>query len=256
MRPLVLQILPLLLSALLLFSCKEKFEDFKVESPEDYIISLQSGKYITYRLDSLVFTQQGRSEETHSYQEKHLVNGQIADNLNRPSFRVYRSIRDLAGTQPWRPSGSYFITPLENSVEVIEDNLRTVKLISPVKEGTTWKGARFFGTEPYSSLYNFSNDDDPGIANWEFTIDSANQTIMLSGQTINDVVSLTAVNESINAPIIDTRAYATKSLLQEKFARGIGMIFQEYILWEYQPNPNGTPYKTGFGVKRSMIDHN
>jgi hypothetical protein len=27
-------------------------------------------------------------------------------------------------------------------------------------------------------------------------------------------------------------------------------------LWEYQPNPNGTPYRTGFGIKRTIIDHN
>ncbi len=254
MRPIVFRILPLLLPAFFLFSCKEEFEDFKVASAEDYSITLQPGKYITYRLDSLVFTQLGRSEETHSYQERHIVDLKITDNLNRPSYRVYRSLRDLAGTQPWRPSGSYLITPLENSVEVIEDNLRTIKLISPVKEGTTWKGARFFGTEPYASLYNFSNDDN--IADWDFTIDSENETIVLNSKTINNVVSLTAIDESLNVPITDARSYASKTLLQEKFAKGIGLIFQEYILWEYQPNLNGTPYKTGFGVKRSMIDHN
>lgn len=254
MRLKALQILPLLLPAFLIFSCKEEFEDLQVESSIDYSIVLQPGKYITYRLDSLVFTQQGRSEETHSYQEKHLVDSKITDNLNRPSFRVYKSIRDLAGTQPWRQSGSYFITPLEHSIEVIEDNLRTIKLISPIKEGTTWKGARFFGTEPYASLYNFSNDDN--IADWDYTIESAKETIVLNSKTINDVVSLTAINESLNVPITDTRSYASKTLLQEKFAKGIGLIFQEYILWEYQPNLNGTPYKTGFGVKRSMIDHN
>ncbi len=254
MRPIVFRILPLLLPAFFLFSCKEEFEDFKAASAEDYSITLQPGKYITYRLDSLVFTQQGRSEETHSYQERHIVDLKITDNLNRPSYRVYRSLRDLAGTQPWRPSGSYLITPLENSVEVIEDNLRTIKLISPVKEGTTWKGARFFGSEPYSSLYNFSNDDN--IADWDFTIESEKETIILNSQTINEVVSLTAINESLNVPITDARSYASKTLLQEKFAKGIGLIFQEYILWEYQPNLNGTPYKTGFGVKRSMIAHN
>ncbi len=138
------KILILLIPAFLLFSCKEEFEDLKIESPSDYSFALQPGKYITYRLDSLVFTQQGRSEETHSYQERHLVESQITDNLNRPSFRIYRSIRDLAGTQPWRQSGSYFITPLSNAVEVIEDNLRTIKLISPIKEGTSWKGARLY----------------------------------------------------------------------------------------------------------------
>jgi len=35
------------------------------------------------------------------------------------------------------------------------------------------------------------------------------------------------------------------------------MVFKDYIMWEFQPNIGGaTPFKTGFGVKMWMIDHN
>jgi hypothetical protein len=65
---------------LLAFGCKTEKQDLEVETIADYI-PLQTGKYITYRLDSLVFTNSGRREETHSYQEKHTVDAQIMDNL-------------------------------------------------------------------------------------------------------------------------------------------------------------------------------
>ncbi|MDB5196616.1 MAG: hypothetical protein JWP88_987, partial [Flaviaesturariibacter sp.] len=56
--------------------------------------------------------------------------------------------------------------------------------------------------------------------------------------------------------ITSVSAFASRSFARDKIAKGIGLISQEYILWEYQPNPNGTPYKIGFGVKRTILDHN
>ena len=43
----------------------------------------------------------------------------------------------------------------------------------------------------------------------------------------------------------------------EKYSKTIGLIYRQFILWEYQPNPSGPdPYNTGFGVTMWMIDHN
>lgn len=74
------------------FSCNEK-EEFVTEQLNEYI-PLQVGKYITYRIDSLVFTNFGRTIETRRYQVKEQVDAQITDNLGRPSFRIYRYLRD------------------------------------------------------------------------------------------------------------------------------------------------------------------
>ena len=53
--------------------------------------------------------------------------------------------------------------------------------------------------------------------------------------------------------------YGTSNLQVEKYARGIGLVYQELIMWEYQykvTNNADDGYKTGFGVKRRMINHN
>ena len=57
-------------------------------------------------------------------------------------------------------------------------------------------------------------------------------------------------------PYIDELPFGTTSYGVEKYAKGVGMVYQELLLWEHQPNPGGTPYKEGFGVKRTMNDHN
>ncbi|MGZ8537734.1 MAG: hypothetical protein ACXWV9_05680 [Flavisolibacter sp.] len=253
MRAIRLNYLLILFTALIIYGCS-KTEEFKTELISDYV-PLIKGKYITYQIDSTVFTNFGRNTETHTYEEKHIVDEQITDGLGRPSFRIFRFIKDI-GQQDWRSSGSYFITPLNNTLEVIENNLRFVKLAMPLTVTNTWKGNRYLPIEPYSQFYSFNNDLD--IDTWDYTINSSGETITLNGQAINDVLTVDGINDIINVPVTDAAAFGSISYQTEKYAKGIGLVFQEYILWEYQPNTSGAGggYKIGFGVKRSMIDHN
>ena len=251
MRPATIATTVLLIT--LLIGCKETKEDLTREAPADYL-PLKTGKYFTYRLDSLVFTQAGRGEETHYYEEKNVVDAQITDNLGRPSYRIFRYIRDTAATQAWQPAGTYFITVSNGTVEVIEDNMRVVKLVSPIKEGTVWKGNRYLSDDPYESKYSFSNDDN--MEDWEFSIKAAGETVKLGTKTFNNVITIQSIDESLNAPVTDTKAFGSKSFSEEKYVKGIGLIQQELILWEYQPPTSVSGFKVGFGVKRRLIDYN
>ncbi len=251
-----------LLVLVLFIGCTKETETCNTDSLSSYL-PLQTGKYITYRLDSTVFTQSGRKEETHTYQEKLEVAAQLTDNLGRPSYRLDRYIRDSAGQNAWSHAGATFITPLTNNIEVINDNLRVLKLTLPVKEGNTWKGFRYVssGTTnepegPYHSLYEFNDDNHIHLNDWDLTYGTKDERLTLNGQTIDSVVTVLGPDEASNAPVADPNSFGSRTYLADKYAKNIGLVYQELIMWEYQPNPNGTPFKVGFGVKRSMIDHN
>jgi hypothetical protein len=241
-------------------SCNDKTETFQTEQLSEYI-PLATGKYITYRIDSMVFTNFGRNTEIHKYQVKHIIEQQITDNLGRPSYLVYRYIRDSVNAQSWTPaqpwtaSGSYFITPLNDQIEVIEDNLRFIKLHMPIRDGNRWKGNKYLPTSPYWSLYTFSNDDN--MEDWDYFFDGDASTFSYKGINYADVYSIEEADESFNVPITDAGAYAARSRSVEKYAKNIGLVYRELELWEYQPNPGGSsPYKNGFGITMWMIDHN
>ena len=247
------------------FSCTRQVEEFQPgESSKDYI-SLQPGKYITYRLDSTVFTQQGRAEETHSYQEKVIIDAEMPDALGRPGYRVYRFIRDVNGTEPWVSSGTNYMLWANGNLEVTENNFKVLKLVSPVREGDSWKANRYitlspgssgFASGPYSPKYQFDNNRHIYLNEWDFTYESKGESIVLNGKTINDVVTVKGPDETGNIPVTDPGVFGSQTYVEYKFAKGIGLIYEEYILQEYQPNSGGSPYKTGFKVKRSMLDHN
>jgi len=238
---------------LLFFSCK-KADHFTNEPLSDYL-PLQSGKYITYRIDSTVFTNFGRNIEIHSYQVKHVIDSQITDNLGRPSYRIFRYTRDTAGTQPWVPTGSYFITPLSSDVELVEDNLRFIKLVLPIQQSYTWKGNAYLPPGPYETLFNFSID--VGMQDWDFTYNNFDSTLSFAGNNYSNVWTIQEANDSINVPITNPSAYASKTISVEKYSKNIGLVYREYVLWEYQPDPSGpSGYQVGFGIKEWMIDHN
>lgn len=250
MKPLI----PIALLLLTATGCKHDIETYSSESLPDYL-PLQVGKSIIYRLDSTVFTEFGRSEEVHYYQEKQEVAAQLTDNLGRISYRINRHLRDSAGAGQWQAVGNYLITPLEKTVEVVENNLRTVRLALPVKQDVAWRGNQYLPFAPYSTFYDFRSDTNFDPADWDFYYEAVAQTLELNGQTVSNIVTVKHIDEETasNGDIFLTG----KTYSEDKYAKGIGLVYQELVMWEREPNIGGSsPFKIGFGVKRVMLEHN
>lgn len=256
-----------LLCLLLLTACQDKQEvmdgyDYQPERLQE-LVPLEPGKYITYHLDSTVFTGLGLVREVHSYQEKNVIDAQITDAAGRPSYRVYRYLRDAAGTESWRSAGTYFITLTDNRLEWVENNRRVVKLVLPVKEGVTWKGFQYLPNEPFSpEINNFSVGN--ALRTWEFMYAGEGDE-NIGGFDLPGVRTVLQIDESTNLDATDKvvveTAYAARSYSTEKYSKGLGLVYQNLQLWEYQPEEPGSSasYKgtyKGFCVERTLIDHN
>ena len=244
-----------LLLILTLNSCGNKAENLATDSITDYL-PLKVGKYITYRLDSLVFTNFGRNTETHAYSLKYQIADTTTDNLGQKIFVVNEFLRDTASLTPWRSIGSSYITPYNNHIDWTEDNLRVTKLFLPMRENFQWKGNIAIPSNPYNNNYPFSNDDN--IQDWNFYYSGSANSFAYSNQYYQNVYTVEQRNEILNDPITLPAAYASKTRAVEHYAKGIGLVHKQFELWEYQPNTGGSGggYKVGFGVTCWMIDHN
>lgn len=257
MRPVLLhRLLFFIVTATALFSCSSEKEEFVTDNISDYYLKLTPGKYISYRIDSTVFTNFGRTIETHRYQVKDQVDALITDNLGRPAYRIFRFRRDSLGTTAWVPAGTYMVTLLSDQVEVTEDNLRVIKLHMPVRDGFSWKGNKFIPSEPYEPNYIFSNDF--AMQDWDFYYDGNPASFSYRNNNYTDVLTVEEIDESLNVPISSPQQYAYKSRSVNRYAKNKGLVYREYELWDYQPNASGSggPFYTGFGVRMWMIDHN
>ena len=235
--------------ALLFASCRKESVDFKADSVNDYF-PLQVGKYITYKLDSILYTNFGQNETIIHYEAQDRIDAQIADNLGRPAFRIIRYLRKNS-TEEWNPDNVFMAVPTGNSIEYIENNLRFVKLVVPVKQGFSWKGNSAIDT--YSPDYGLTFLDD-----WDYTYDSVGVPLSVNSLKIENTITVDERDEFLGQdPSIGGTQYAEKTYSIEKYGKEIGLIYREFLHWEYQGPQAGRPgYYDGYGIRMSIIDHN
>lgn len=237
-----------LLIITLFIACTKQNELYSTASISDYF-SLQVGKYITYDLDSTVYINFGQKDTVRKYQVKDSVETKITDNLGRPALRIVRYIRKNSGQQ-WIASNTFMAIATSTSIELVENNLRFIKLVSPVKQEYTWKGNKYIDTYSLNSLTKYLDD-------WDYTYDSLDAPITLRGIVLTNTIKVNQRNEFLGQdPKLPSTQYAEKNYSIEKYAKNIGLVYKEYLHWEYQGTQSGSPGYTGYGVKLTMTGHN
>ena len=244
--------------AILLFvGCNKTTETLETMSVTD-LVPASKGKFITYRVDSLVFD--NNIPEIKRYQFKHSFDSLTVDNLNRPMWIVNTFINDSTASGPWVPRGQYTITILEKQAEINENNLRVVKVKLPVKENFTWPGNIYLPDKPYATYGTTIS-----INLWDFTYISVSSAEKIGPFNLTDVTTITHIDESQGVPVVDRTKFASQERSLEKYAKGIGMVYREHYVWENQTNErrDGNPPVTtynpkyvGFGIKMWMVAKN
>jgi hypothetical protein len=242
---------------LFLIGCKKTTETLETASLQE-MMPLSKGKYIIYRVDSLVF--QNNFPVTMRYQFKHSIDSLGVDNLNRPMWIINTFINDSLASGPWVQSGQYTVTVLDKQIEVNENNLRVIKVKLPVKESFTWPGNIYLPDKPYAAYATTLS-----ISLWDFTYTDVSRSEKIGPFNLTDVTTITQFDESRGVPVTDRTKYASQERSIEKYAKGIGMVYREHFVWENQPNertggnPPVTSYNpqyVGFGIKMWMVAKN
>ncbi len=227
-----------------LVSCKKESEQLNTASIETYN-PLKVGKFIEYRLDSLVFVSFGSFSEIHSYKVKYEVNSSIIDNLGRPSWRIFRYIKPL-NSGSYTPDATFTATNTGKGLEFVENNMRFLKLQLPFREGYSWKGNSFIDT--YSGSSNVRYLDD-----WDYIYEDANLPKTVGSLSFDSTVTVQQRNDSIGLPLTPQTQYAEKNLGREIYAANVGLVFKQFTHFEFQRVDN--TYK-GYGITLTILSHN
>jgi hypothetical protein len=236
---------------LVLFSHCKKMAEFSSAPLADYM-NLQVGKYIIYRLDSTQFINFGQTTLTIKYQAKDEIDAAITDNLGRPAFRVIRYLRDTAGQNPWTPNSTYMIVPTRETIEVIADNFRYQKLKLPIREGFNWKGNTYISLSSNDLSWEYRYLDD-----WDYTYHNLNAPFtVFNNLVVDSTITVNQRDDTAGVPN-DPNYYSERNFSVEVYGKQTGLIFKDFLHWEYQPPTGGNPgYKVGYGIKLNMISHN
>jgi hypothetical protein len=240
-------LLLIIISAVIFSACNKSTEVLDLPAINDYY-PLQVGKYVTYDLDSTVYINFGTKDTVIKYQVKHQVDGTLTDNLGRPAYRVTRYIRKTAANA-WVPDNTFMAVPTDFAMEFIENNMRYLKLKGPIREGFSWKGNSFIDTYSLNSNVKY-------LDGWDYIYDDVNVSQTIGTFTLDSTLNVSQRDEVIGNPA-NVNSYSEINFSAEKYAKGIGLVYRNFLHIEYQPpTPGRGGYRLGYGVKMTMIDHN
>jgi hypothetical protein len=235
---------------LLFAGCKKQTEEYQTALIGDYF-PLEVGKYITYKLDSTVYTNLNTVKEVHSYFVQDFVDAQITDNLGRPAYRIRRMIRSNTDTTFWFDNATFVITPLDKTLEYYDNNLRFVKLHEPFKDDYSWKGNSFINT--------YSNPELQYLDDWDYVFENVAQEYIANDVPYAETITINQRDELLGNP--DNKDfYFEINRSYEVYGKGVGLIYKDFLHEAWQPpnitSPNGYYEPNSYGIRLTLINHN
>ena len=230
-------------------SCKKQVDTFSPPSPNIYF-PLNSGQFINYDLDSTIYINFGQKDTLIHYQAQDRTDSSFTDNLGRKSYRIVRYLRKNI-SDDWKPDNTFYVTPTETGIELVENNMRFQKLKLPIVNGFSWKGNSYIDTYSLNSDYKYLDD-------WDYIYDSVGVPLKLGNIVVDSTLKVLQRDEFLGQdPKLSSTLYAEKNYGVEKYGKNIGLIYKELLHWEYQGSqPGRMSYFTGYGIKLTMTGHN
>jgi len=241
-----IQVVAALVVILILFSCKKNEVPVYLKAAAYY--PLQSGKVWVYRLDSITISAFGTELITNSYHLKDSMGVSFADNNGRASWPVYRFITDTLEENPWRSISTYYVTPNGNNIEVVDDNnLRFIKLVTPVNTGVDWMGNSYIDTKSATSLFQYLDD-------WDYVYDSVNLPYTVIAGTFDSSVIVHQQDATSPDGPFDPQYYQQRDYSVEVYAYNTGLIYKNFLHWTWQPTPPPARYEDGsYGIILNLM---
>jgi hypothetical protein len=232
---------------IIIFSCK------KEQSPDTFLnasayYSLKSGNAWIYRLDSTITPPFGTSLVVHSYHLKDSAGISFFDNTGRESWPIYRFITDTLEESPWQSISTYYVTLTGKNIEVVDDNnLRFIKLASPVSAGITWSGNSYIDTRSANTPYQY-------LDGWKYVYDSVNMPYTTIAGIVDSSVTVMQRDETSPEGPFDPQYYQQRNYSIEVYAYNRGLIYKNFLHWTWQPTPLPAHYEAGsYGIILNLI---
>jgi hypothetical protein len=229
---------------LLLFSCKKEIIPAdEVELGKDYY-PLTTGHFIDYAVDSIVYNDFNQTTDTFKLEFKDEIEDQFLDNEGRTSYSIQRYYRQDS-TYLWDENQTYYATTTSFKLEVVENNLRFIKLVFPVKLNTRWYGNTYI---PASS-----NSDLQWLDGWDYKYLKVSEPFNNGKIEFTNTVTVTQVDNTEGAPD-DPNQFSAHTFSKEVYAKNVGLVYRELTRWVYQPTV--AKYKKGFTLIMRAKNYN
>ncbi len=160
------------------------------------------GSYIIYQCDSIIYDDFNHTIDTNSFLIKEYYQSSFTDNSGRSAIRIERW-KKPADTLSWFLKDVWYCVKTDVQVEKVEEDVRFIKLVFPVRNGVEWNANALNSLEART-----------------FTMDKAHEPF--STGVLNFDSTVTVVNSDPENLVSEYRS-------TEVFATNVGMVFKKLV---------------------------
>ncbi len=217
--------LPLVTILAVLFSpscTTEKFEPVNIDYGYEYF-PLNTGAYWIYEVDSIIYDPAlgGTDVDTIRSFLKEEITGTLTDNTGQLVYRVEQTTR-RSHDDPWQIQKAIVLSSDESRAFRIEDNLRFVKLVFPLKTNQRWDGHVFF--DP-STKFSVAGESLELFKDWNYQVVAVGIETHLGNQSFDEVAVIS---------MADSENLIERRLAVEHYAKGVGLVYRELTILDTQ----------------------
>lgn len=238
-------------------ACKEETDQIAIDFGYAYF-PLETGKYWIYQLDSIVYDPiaGGTAADSSTLFLKEEIIGTFTDNSGDTWYKLERFTRRTPA-EPWVVKDVVAMRRSERQALRLESNLEFVKMVFPLKKGTSWDGNQFFETTLAVSVA-----DEPirMFEFWEHRLVDLGTSYQLNNLSFSEVATISLAD-------FDSRT-TTLRKVEERYAKSVGLIERTLFILDTQCevccNRNTVACadllwhikaEAGFSLRQQLIDY-
>lgn len=187
------------------FSCKKDEKTVVLINYGYNYAGLTVGKYVIYDVDSIFYNVPFNIVANYKFQLKEVIDSKYIDAQGNEAYKIIRYKKDTAVSPDWVHQVVWNATITNSNFQKVEENVRFVKLVFPIKTGKKWNG-------------NSMNTLSP----WEYDYTSTHQPETIGSTALDSVTTVTQFDD-------EDEILIQRQFYQEKYATNIGLVYKRVI---------------------------
>lgn len=180
-------------------SCKKTTTSGSIDLGYDYFPN-RAGNYVIYEVDSLYYNDFTSKIDTFKFQIKEKIASSYIDLSGRPTQRIERFYRK-SENDTWLLKDVWFANRTSNTAEKVEENIRFVKLVFPLKKGNSWNGNRF-----------------NNLGEQNYTLAQLHESMKLGNLNLDSTLY---ISQRLDSNLIE------KKIAYEIYAKHVGLVYKK-----------------------------
>lgn len=211
---------------------------------------LEVGKFWIYAVDSIVYDDLGATKLDLKSEIKEEIVDTFRNEVNELVYVVNRFWR-RENSSPWQVTDVWSAVKDRERAFRTEDNLKFIKFVFPPLTGKRWNSNIYFDE---FTIVTIAGESLRMFADWnDAQMTSVDVNERIGSVDYENVATILLTDD-------DERNAIERRYALEKYARGVGLVYKEYIILDTQCSSCQTSWEEkaekGFILKQTLLEYN